>query len=107
VKQKNVLLRAEHHRFQKDKHIKLGSLVRDYLDEHIASDTLDELPTRTEHRDAFESVRTSILLEQRHHEAIDAHNINLSQMIDNILSKRLERERKLSQLEQNMEGEQS
>jgi len=99
VKQKNVLLRAEHHRFQKDKHIQLGSFVRDYLDEHIASDTLDELPKRTEHRNEFESVRTSILLKPRHHEAIDTHNINLSQVIDNILSERLERERKLAQLE--------
>jgi len=106
MRQKNVLLKAEHHRFQKEKHIQLGALVRDYLDEHIASNTLDELPKRSERRQDIETVRTSIMVEQRHHRAVKKLNVNLSQVIDDLLSQRLERERKLAQLEQNMEGEQ-
>lgn len=104
VRQKNVLLKAEHHRFQREKHIQLGALVRDYLDEHIATDTLDELPKRSERRQEIETVRTSIMVEQRHHHAVEEHDVNLSQVIDDLLSQRLERERKLSNIEDQIDG---
>lgn len=96
--QKTVTLSEEHHRFQQN-HLQLGPLVRDRLDGHLEDGTFDELPKSGSQRRDIETIRTSILIKQRHQMALEQYDVNLSQAIGEIIESEMERERKLRDLE--------
>ncbi|QKY21351.1 hypothetical protein B4589_013575 [Halolamina sp. CBA1230] len=102
MKDRQVRLRDDHYQYVQDSAFTLSGLVREAINDVMEGK--DEFPSATSRdTDEHELIRTSVTVTDEHEEYLRSQDVVFSVFVHQLIEKRMMRERKLEQLEEEWE----
>jgi hypothetical protein len=102
MRDRQVRLREDHYQYVQDSAFTLSGLVREAIDDVMEGE--GELPSATSRdTDGHELIRTSVTVTDEHDEYLESQDVVFSVFVHKLIENRMERERKLQQLEEEWE----